>query len=137
MSRYELAVDVPGRDWLTANGRDHWAKRASRTRRLRHRAFLLARSALAEGSLAPTSGRVHVDALIVQRTRRRMDPANAYPTVKPLIDGLTDAGVWEDDDADHVDGPDMRLGGVDPSLPAGAHRIILVISTNDGEEVEP
>ena len=30
-------------------------------------------------------------------TRRRMDTPNWYPTVKPLIDGLTDAGVFTDD----------------------------------------
>lgn len=32
-------------------------------------------------------------------TRRRMDPPNWYPTVKALIDGLTDAGIWTDDNS--------------------------------------
>lgn len=30
-------------------------------------------------------------------TRRRMDPPNWYPTVKALIDGMTDAKLWSDD----------------------------------------
>lgn len=30
-------------------------------------------------------------------TRRRLDPPNLYPTVKALIDGLTDANLWPDD----------------------------------------
>lgn len=35
-------------------------------------------------------------------TRRRIDPVNLYPTVKALIDGLTDVGWWEDDDFSHL-----------------------------------
>lgn len=31
-------------------------------------------------------------------TNRRMDSPNWYPTVKALIDGLSDAGIFEDDD---------------------------------------
>lgn len=30
--------------------------------------------------------------------RYRMDPPNWYPTIKALIDGMTDANLWEDDD---------------------------------------
>lgn len=30
--------------------------------------------------------------------RYRMDPPNWYPTVKALVDGMTDANLWEDDD---------------------------------------
>lgn len=32
-------------------------------------------------------------------TRRRMDPPNWCPTVKALVDGLTDAGIWTDDNS--------------------------------------
>ena len=35
-------------------------------------------------------------------TRRRLDPVNLYPTVKAIIDGLTDAAWWEDDDFTHL-----------------------------------
>lgn len=30
---------------------------------------------------------------------RRRDPLNMAPTVKALVDGLVDAGVWPDDDS--------------------------------------
>ena len=32
-------------------------------------------------------------------TKRRMDPPNFNPTVKPLIDGLVDAGILTDDNS--------------------------------------
>lgn len=36
------------------------------------------------------------------RPNQRRDPMNWYPTVKALIDGLTQAKLWPDDDAAHV-----------------------------------
>lgn len=48
-------------------------------------------------------------------TRRRLDPPNLYPTVKPLIDGLTDACWWEDDDFDHLLDVSFRYGGLSDS----------------------
>lgn len=43
------------------------------------------------------------DVIITVRppSKRRMDPPNWYPTVKALLDGMTDAGVWTDDN-NHV-----------------------------------
>jgi crossover junction endodeoxyribonuclease RusA len=35
-------------------------------------------------------------------SNRRADPANAYPTVKALVDGLVDFGVLTDDDSKHL-----------------------------------
>lgn len=35
-------------------------------------------------------------------TSRRCDPPNYYPTVKPLIDGLTDSLWWKDDNFEHL-----------------------------------
>jgi len=34
---------------------------------------------------------------------RRRDPHNYYPTVKPIVDGLVDAGLWPDDTPDFVE----------------------------------
>lgn len=39
----------------------------------------------------------HIGVVIYPPTSRRMDAPNWYPTVKALIDGLTDAGIFEDD----------------------------------------
>ena len=50
-------------------------------------------------------------------------PANGYPTIKALIDGMTDAGVWPDDDSEHVIGPDMRRATETP--PKGFHAVTI------------
>lgn len=44
-------------------------------------------------------------------TKRRLDPPNLYLTVKPLIDGMTDAAVWEDDSFDYMEEMSFRYGG--------------------------
>ncbi|MGH3499341.1 MAG: hypothetical protein ACRDQA_00330, partial [Nocardioidaceae bacterium] len=44
--------------------------------------------------------------------RRRRDTANLYPSAKACVDGLVDAGVLDDDDSEHLTGPDPRLGPV-------------------------
>lgn len=45
-------------------------------------------------------------------TRRRMDPANLWPTAKAIVDGLTDAEWWEDDDFKHLLEISFRYGGL-------------------------
>lgn len=45
-------------------------------------------------------------------TRRRFDPPNLYPTVKALVDGMTDAGVWSDDNSKIIKIMAFRDGGV-------------------------
>lgn len=45
-------------------------------------------------------------------TRRRFDPPNIYPTVKALIDGLTDVCWWSDDDFEHLLEMSFRYGGL-------------------------
>ena len=32
----------------------------------------------------------------------RVDPPNMWPTCKPVIDGMTEAGLWIDDDSSHI-----------------------------------
>lgn len=125
MASQALSVDVPASEWVTANGRYHWADRARRVRALRFRGLILSRRA----DLRPVSGRVRVIAHVVTRTRTRMDPANAAPTVKALIDGaLVDAGAIPDDDDVHLVGPDFRRGPVCGGLDKGFHRIVLTVT---------
>lgn len=120
---YSVDIVVPAGEWLTANGRLHWAQRARRTRRTRARAAYAARAAR-----IPPMARARITVHVHGRTRVRTDPANSYPTVKAVVDGLVDAGVLPDDDASHLDGPDMRLGDPDPHLPTGAHRLTVDIT---------
>lgn len=63
-------------------------------------------------------------------TRRRLDPPNLSPTLKALVDGLTDACWWDDDDYRHLVETSFRYGGL--SGTPGKWRIVL-----DVEEVDP
>lgn len=45
-------------------------------------------------------------------TRRTMDPPNWNPTVKALLDGLTDAGQWTDDNKQVILEVSYRYGGL-------------------------
>lgn len=45
-------------------------------------------------------------------TKRRIDPPNLYPTLKALIDGLTDASWWPDDQYTNLLEVSFRYGGI-------------------------
>ena len=53
----------------------------------------------------------NVDVVVCSPTARRLDPSNLYPSVKPLIDGLTDCGWWEDDDYTRLKKMSFSYGG--------------------------
>ena len=119
-----LIVDIPSAWWLTSNGRYKWPDKARRTKHLRTIALLEAR----RQHLEPVTGMVSVIATVHYRTAVRADPANAQPTLKALVDGCTDAGIWVDDDSTHLIGPDPRRGCNLPGLRPGEHRIVLTIT---------
>ena len=119
-----LIVDIPSAWWLTSNGRYKWPDRARRTKHLRTIALLEAR----RQHLEPVTGMVSVIATVHYRTAVRADPANAQPTLKALVDGCTDAGIWADDDSTHLIGPDPRRGCNLPGLRPGEHRVVLTIT---------
>ncbi|MGW2210151.1 hypothetical protein [Streptomyces sp. NPDC001781] len=60
----------------------------------------------------PLFQRAHILGVVHPGSARRADPANLYPSFKAAVDGLVDAGLFEDDDHTRVVGPDMRLGRV-------------------------
>ena len=125
----ELVVDVPPNEWLNQNSLPrHPMALSTRVKALRRRARFLALSA----RLPRFTGRVRVDYHVATRTRTRFDPANAYPTVKALVDGLTDAGVWVDDDDQHLQGPFPHRDPVDASQSPGWHRVRLTVSGPTG-----
>ena len=99
-----LILEIPSDWWMSSNSRMHWAPKARRTDWLRSFARLQAKAQ----HLDRCRGPVLVTCWVQFPTRGRADPANAYPVVKAIIDGLTDAHIWPDDDSEHVIGPDMR-----------------------------
>lgn len=84
---------------LSMNERLHWAAKAERVAAWRHATNIQARAQLLEPrGLGPSLVQV---SLRFPHARRR-DPHNYVATVKPIIDGLVDAGVWPDDTPEHV-----------------------------------
>jgi crossover junction endodeoxyribonuclease RusA len=55
------------------------------------------------------------------RGRARADPSNADNIGKPIIDGFTKAGLWPDDNWQHVEGPFYRMSRT--IAPPGTHRL--------------
>jgi len=116
-------LTFPTMELLTANQRKHHMERARITRDLRETAGWLARY-----QRVPQLDRAHVLAVYCPPDARRRDPANWHPSVKALVDGLVDVGVLPDDDAKHLDGPDIRLGQI-----TARGRMVLVITERIAE----
>jgi len=75
----------------------------------------------------PRIDRAHILAVYQPPDNRRRDPANLYPSVKAVVDGIVDAGVLDDDSAAYLGGPDMRLGQL-----CHRGRLVLVITERPG-----
>lgn len=124
--RRTITIRIPGNEWWTQNRRGHWRAKYRRTSAVRRRALIAARDALNRGSLdTPTAWPVRVVATIHPLTHGRFDPENAAPMVKAIIDALTDAAIWPDDDSTHITGPDYRAGT--PSGEKGWYAIDITI----------
>lgn len=123
MTSWLCTFDIPAELWLSLNQRPHWAEKARKTKALRTMAFAEA------GQRAPRLKTAHVAAFIGYPRNGKADPANAAPTIKALIDGLVDAGVWPDDDSTWVIGPTYLR---DPkSRTRGVYRVRLVITEQE------
>lgn len=123
----ELVIKVPANEWISANDRMHWKERASRTKRLRRRGYFEAR----RNGLLPMR-RAFVTVNVQYDSNRRADPANAYPTVKALVDGLVDFGVLTDDDSKHL--PEMTFKRAPGRCLRGWHVITLTLVEEEKTE---
>ena len=119
-----LTIQVPANEWISANDRMHWRERANRTKRLRRRGYFEAH----RNGLLPMR-RAFVTVHVQYATNRRADPANAYPTVKALVDGLVDFGVLTDDDSKHL--PEMTFKRAPGRCSKGWHVITLALVEQD------
>lgn len=116
----QIRIPVTDQEWLTANGRYHWAVKAKRTKLLRSKTALLAKR------LTPITGIVHATAYVAYPRGGRVDVANSYPTIKACVDGLVDAGVIEDDSHKYLIGPDMRVDT--PTKTKGLYQVRIVLA---------
>ncbi|HFU3818978.1 TPA: hypothetical protein ACGO74_000179 [Streptococcus suis] len=106
-SAYDEWID---KEMLNANDRMNWAQKAKITAYLRHAAFLK----VSEGKYTTHTKKRPCGLLVTiyAPTKRRMDPPNFYPTVKALIDGMTDAGIWTDDNHEVIKFMTFEYGGL-------------------------
>lgn len=87
---------------MNMNDRMHWGKRNKLTEAWRQASWgaaLAARPGAPSRRRLPWPGRTLVEVSIPCRVH---DPHNLAPTMKAIIDGLTDAGLWPDDNSRHV-----------------------------------
>lgn len=89
VTTWELWINLPT---VTMNSREHWARKAEKVKALRSAAFLLARQ-----QRIPALGKCQVSLTLYPKVRRTRDADNYVATLKPLCDGLVDAGVVADD----------------------------------------
>lgn len=95
---------------------------------------LVARSALARG-LTPFE-RVTVELLYYPGDARTRDPDNIAATLKPVLDGLVDAGVIPDDKAAHVLRTSQRIV-LRQDDPHGRRTPALYLLVDDATDLPP
>jgi crossover junction endodeoxyribonuclease RusA len=83
---------------LTMNDRLHWARKAGLTSLWRQTAHHYANYNRHRFPDPPVPSNVLVTFEVSDPGRRR-DPFNWAPTSKAILDGITDAGIWPDDNS--------------------------------------
>jgi crossover junction endodeoxyribonuclease RusA len=93
---------------LSMNDRKHWAREGADVKAWRTYAYVRAMNAAGHIEQDPSMVCVTLDV----PDRRRRDPANFFPCVKAIVDGLVDAGWWPDDTPEWVTvcEPVLRVG---------------------------
>lgn len=101
------------KEMLNANDRMSWARKAKITACLRQ----IGRLNVPKGKYTIHTKKrpCGLVVTIYAPTKRRMDPPNFYPTVKALVDGMTDAGLWTDDSHEVIKYMTFEYGGLSGS----------------------
>ncbi|KIF04734.1 hypothetical protein PL81_16965 [Streptomyces sp. RSD-27] len=101
-------LNLPDMDLINANEvrRWHWSRERKTAAAIREATAVLART-----SGIPPLTRARVLYIVQPKARTRVfDPSNWALSAKAAVDGLADAGVFEDDNASIVTGVDPRAG---------------------------
>ena len=96
-----IQFDPPTR-LLNLNGRQHWARRAADVRVWRRAAWAAGVQAIHDGTATRETGFSTVAITLPVKGNLRRDPHNFVPTLKAVVDGLVDAGVFADDSVKHL-----------------------------------
>ncbi len=113
---------------LSLNDRTHWAAKSESVAAWRRAAYYAACADWPVGEAARTeileAGVWEVKVVLPVPDRRRRDPHNFVATVKPVVDGLVDAGLWPDDTPEYVTVPE-------PQLIKGATAVLVVLTRQE------
>jgi crossover junction endodeoxyribonuclease RusA len=110
---------------LSLNDRGHWAARHRRVREVRRVA-----AALVRAQHIPRLDRCEVTLHYVPRDGRTRDTDNLVATLKPIADGIVDAGVVKDDSPAFMAKPEPVIEEPDPRDP----HLYVIIRRTPGEK---
>ncbi len=102
---------------LSLNDRTHWRAHAAAVKAWRETAWGHTLEQVPPPRAHGPSV-VYVDLPVT--SRRRRDPSNLLATVKPIVDGMTDAGCWPDDDSQWV-------AVTEPTVTIGSNLVVVRI----------
>ena len=102
MSTY--TIQLPSYEPISLNDRQHHQQRARDVKRWRTESAFLIRQAQ-----VPAMSHAYVTLDVYPPDRRRRDADNLVATLKPIIDGMRDAGVIDDDDPGRVSWRSPRI----------------------------
>ena len=104
--------------YMTMNDRDHWRAKAAKVKRWRWHTAYVARGLFhLAGPRTPSA----LSFVFEVPDRRRRDPHNYYPTIKAIVDGLVDAGLWPDDTPEYVSTTEPTFAVVKRGDPQHVH----------------
>lgn len=108
-----LTFDLNRKQMISANDRLHFQKKAKITRFLRELARYEVLNTLRDWYGLPFSKEkpCKVRVVVFSPTLRKYDPPNWSPTSKALLDGLTDAEFWTDDNYNVIKEVSFSHGG--------------------------
>lgn len=90
---------LPTTHWLNENDRQHWSK-LNRTKTEWKYITVVAANRVNPPLPQPP---MLITPVFYFSTKRRRDPVNFFPTIKPIIDQLVTLGWWADDTPEYVD----------------------------------
>lgn len=111
-----LRFPAPESRCPSMNDREHWTVANSRKLLWQQAAYYAA-----VGAKARDLPRCEVSIELPVKGNRRRDPHNLFPTVKHLVDGLVQAGVWRDDTPEYV-------RTVEPTLVVGGTEVVITLT---------
>lgn len=115
-------LELPFRTPLSLNDRMHWRVKAEHVKPWREAALVLARH-----QHIPPCQRIEVALFYTPVDNRARDPLNLVASLKPLEDGLVDAGVIPDDSAKYHTSVMPVITEKGPLRP-GRNRLWLVVT---------